>query len=92
MMENNTNGFKAIEDGFAVIYIRGEYKQVGLYERAEKNVHGEVKSFLYAKKGSGFIKIHNNGQTSVNFISCKGINCNGVIWKQDKYGYLERQK
>lgn len=91
-MEQNTSAFNVIEDGFAVIWIRGEYKQVALYEREEATPRGEVKSFLYAKKGSGFVKIYNDGKTSMSSVFCKGINCQGVIWELDNFGYLERRK
>ncbi|WP_299663868.1 hypothetical protein [uncultured Ruegeria sp.] len=47
--------FTAITDAFGIIYSKGVYRQVPLYIRGER---------IYAKSGSGFIRLLQGGGTS----------------------------
>ncbi len=76
-MNKNEQGFKKIEDSFCVLFTKGSYKQVEIYER---------EGLIFAKFGGGFIKVYQNGYTSKNEVVCKGINCMGVIWKEGAGG------
>lgn len=60
--------FKPIEDGFAILYRGGVFRQVNLAERD---------GFVYAAFGSGFIKIHKGGTTSHKDIKCEEFDIPG---------------
>lgn len=49
--------FTPIIDGIVILQKNGVFSQADLYRRGEG---------VYAKQGSGFIRLRNNGETSVN--------------------------
>lgn len=60
----DTGLFHQIDDAHVVVYARGVYKQVKLYQRD---------GLLYAGHGSGFIALFVNGNTSLPNASWKNI-------------------
>jgi len=72
--------FEKMENSFAITQERGVYRKYDLYKQ------GKV---ILCKKGTGFLKIYNDGYTSSDFVHCVGININGIKWKSGKYGLLE---
>lgn len=55
--------FQRVEDGFAVLLKSGVYRQVELLHRGD---------FLYAAHGGGFVKLLQNGHTTVP----------GILWDE----------
>ena len=85
-MEQQTAPFIKEENSFCILFVSNSYRQADLYSRV---IEGKPLPHLYAKYGAGFYPIYRNGTTSSQKVKCKGINCNGVVWKQDKFGVLE---
>jgi hypothetical protein len=81
-MNRHAEPFSQIEDSFCIIWEKGKFSQVPLFEKEGK---------VYAKSGGGFIAIYNDGKTSKPTAVCKGINCKGIIWKDGVFGILEVQ-
>ena len=56
------NYFSIIPEGQAIINTKGVYRQVAIYQRASSINEG--RKILYAKFGSGFIRLLQGGATS----------------------------
>lgn len=79
------NYFTAIDEGFAIIRNRGVYRQAPLYEREGK---------IYAKHGSGFIRLLQNNGTTVPTIKWNEIDTPHGSYTADMGGlsYTPNQK
>ena len=69
--------FTPIIDGIVILQKTGVFSQADLYRRGEG---------VYAKQGSGFIRLRNNGETSVN--NARWIDIEGVDLVYDELGRM----
>lgn len=74
-------GFIEVESCFALTMSGGVFRQVPIYER---------ENIIYAKAGSGFIRLHENKRTS--HPKTTWVEIDGVRTKTGKFGYLELKK
>jgi len=69
--------FTPIIDGIVILLKNGVFSQADLYRRGEG---------VYAKQGSGFIRLRNNGETSVNNV--RWLELEGVSLIYDELGRM----
>lgn len=77
-MKKDIEPFTCIEGAFVITSAKGVDRQVDLYEREGK---------LFAKQCGGFIRLMNDGKTSIASVSWRGINGCGFstrpsVWMQ----------
>ena len=72
--------FIKIEESFATTYEAGVYRQAEIYQQDKA---------IYLKKGSGFLKIYDDGHTSNGKVICNRINIKGKEWAAGRMGVLE---
>lgn len=70
------NVFQEIPDALAVLHCKGVYSQVPLFSRGK---------FVYAKRGSGFIRLYRDGATSVSSVSWKDLDPGQTYIAEDKF-------
>lgn len=73
--------FVEVEDGFAITFSRGVFRQVKVYSRA---------GLLFAAFGSGFIRLNRDGATSHKSIRWEQIDIGPDGYKED--GFYLRAK
>lgn len=71
--------FHRVEDSFAVLLKSGVYRQSELFERND---------FLYAAHGTGFVKLQQNGHTTVPEILWDSID--GIKYRSEWNGLVKR--
>jgi hypothetical protein len=70
------NVFQEIPDALAVLHCKGVYSQNPLFSRGQ---------FVYAKRGSGFVRLYKGGATSVSSVSWKDLEPGQTIIAEDKF-------
>lgn len=77
--------FQEITDGLAILLRKGIYSQVPLFKRNDN---------VYAKVGSGFIRLYKHGGTSVPTISWKDFDPGQEVITEDSFALVidTRQK
>lgn len=61
--------FHIIEDGQAIMFSRGVYRQAKVFRRG---------TMVFAQHGGGFIRLMQGGATSVPTVAWKGVDALGV--------------